>query len=164
MNNTGLNNPPTNIKAVKETIQDGFVKYDLYFSSQANYDFACAQTIKLNNILYHRKKSSVVVQDRTVYQDEFGQNYLYRVSAIKDYFRYWAVSPWESDDTFGNPTRSMILSSASCPVRAAIFQNPKLLYPYLTGIISWTNCALQCVKEPKCQYWEYFLKRGWGEG
>ena len=97
----------------------------------------------------------MVVQDRTVYQDEFGQNYLYRVSAIKDYFRYWAVSPWESDDTFGNPTRSMILSSASCPVRAAIFQNPKLLYPYLTGIISWTNCALQCVKEPKCHYWIY---------
>ena len=82
----------------------------------------------------------------------------------KDKFRYWAVSPWERDDIFSSTSGSMVLSSASCPVRAAKFRNPKLLYPYLTGIISWINCALQCVKEPKCQYWEYFLKRGWGKG
>ena len=71
------------IEAVKEAVQNGFLRYDIFFSDNMNYNFACAQTIRLNNILYHRNKNSLIVEDRTVYLDEFGKNYLYRVSAIK---------------------------------------------------------------------------------
>ena len=53
-----------------------------------NYDFACAKTIRLNKVLYHRNKNSLIVQDRTVYLDEYGKNYFYRVSTIE----VWSLS------------------------------------------------------------------------
>ena len=80
---SGKNCTLIDITAVKEAVQNGFLRYDIFFSDNMNYDFACAQTIKLDKMLYRRNKNSLIVQDRTVYLDEFGKNYLYRVSAIK---------------------------------------------------------------------------------
>ena len=79
----GKNCTLIDIEAVKKAVQNGFLRYDIFFSDNLNYDFACAQTIRLNKTLYHRNKNSLIVQDRTVYLDEFGKNYLYRVSTIK---------------------------------------------------------------------------------
>lgn len=69
-------------------------------------------------------------------------------TSLKDTFRYWAVSSNKDDYIFGKTTENMVLSSASCPVRAAKFYKARLLHPYLTGIDSWTKCALQCAKGP----------------
>ena len=80
---SGKNCTLIDIEAVKEAVQNGFLRYDIFFSDNINYDFACAQTIRLNNRLYHRNKNSLIVQDRTVYLDEFEETYLYRVSTIK---------------------------------------------------------------------------------
>ena len=79
----GKNCTLIDIEAVKKAVQNGFLRYDIFFSDNMNYDFACAQTIKLDKMLYRRNKNSLIVQDRTVYLDEFGKNYFYRVSAIK---------------------------------------------------------------------------------
>ena len=145
------------LQRLQKAVQDGFANYDFFFAKNANYDFACAQTIRLGKVLYHRNKNSVTVQDRTIYSDELGINYLYRHVSTQAYFRYWAVSPVENSLSFTRERlQDMVMSTATCPVRAAKFQNPDLIYPYLTGIKSWTDCALQCAKETKCQYWEYF--------
>ena len=80
-----------NIKVLQKYVQDAFVNYDLYFSRDMNYEFACARTIKLKNTLYHRDIGKS--HDRRFYTDEFGKNYLHRFSSKSGYFRYWAVSP-----------------------------------------------------------------------
>ena len=71
-------------------------------------------------------------------------------TGLKDTFRYWAVSTIDPDNNFifSKTTENLVLSSASCPVRAARFYNATLLHPYLTGINSWNKCALQCAKGP----------------
>ena len=52
---------------------------------------------------------------------------------------------------------NMVLSSASCPVRAARFNKPILLDShYKPGINSWIECAKECAKKRECKYWEYF--------
>ena len=59
-------------------------------------------------------------------------------------------SSFERDD-------GILLSAATCPIRAARFNEPVFLEnDYREGINTWTECAEECAKKPKCQYWEYF--------
>ena len=123
------------------------MNYEFLFEGEFNYEFVCAQTVRLDNMLYSRTDSTEA--GRNIYKDEFKNNSLYRKGTI-DYpwLRYWAVG-----QTYLIP-KDIVLSSAVCPVKAVRLEGAgEVENPARAK--DWKKCAKKCFDNKECKYWEY---------
>ena len=130
-----------NITNVIQTAVTGYLNYLTLLPPAPSFDWACANTVRMDTNVYHLQ--TFMINGRSVYKDE-------DESTSKSKYIFYSKNGFTVSTSFTSENED-ILTSASCPLRGAVFDGSTTPFPSQ----NWQDCYKQCSHVSDCNYWQH---------